>query len=666
MNINENNVYFQKSEIQESVERQDQGNELSDPEENDPDDTERVQKGYSGVQVEKRDNLNSDIDFEKCKGHKSEKGQGRCKVEENECGEIEVQRGQGEEEVKGQELEVSPVMPACGNPSSNEVKDRGPPSEKIVKIEPVEVSRGLRQGVFEVLENFRYDEKCSHCKTAVQSDTSTVSSESENESSPSERSPTLKCVYCSRRFSKKQNFKTHSCVVNREKVQTEKFDCQHCQASFNDVNALKMHLATVYELSGYLCSFCTCKFCDSESLNRHLSIEHGDLTVACYLCDARFDKRRDLVQHIAEMHSPEKEMENLQENLTASPKVQEVKPEVPKCLLEHIGEKHSPVKDTGNVREKVPDIKDIGAKMPGEGGTPDVKAISGVVELGAFVNVSPTTGATVRRSLRNIKVISIEENPTEVVGDKKNTSTRMKEEANGGKNDVIDSQENTSKRVFTSTKDAARVDQMGAQDISGSLDSGQNNAPNGSVNFELNCTPQECGPECPYSSSLMQSSGLLGEDSNLNSAAERKRKMLDASTQTEAKIRFKMEPHPIGCELPPGTGIKCERCNLRFMGPEELDGHICNLHSPEKFVCVSCGEKFRKLNLLKCHMRTVCKMHTCNVCDLGFMRRFSLEDHVAIVHEGKVFKCELCDYESTSRGKFQCHQKTHNMSTDDP
>ncbi len=210
VNINENNVSFQKSEIQENIERQDQDQEyeLSDPE-------DRVQKGYSGVHL--KDNFMSDTDFDNCKGQKSGKGQGLYKVEGNESVEIEVHRGQGQDEVKGHDLDISVVMPPDGNLSENEANE-GPMGEKIVKIEPVEVSRGLRQGVFEVLENFKYDEKCSHCKTAVQSDTSTVSSESENESCVSERSPTLKCVYCSRRFSKRQNFKTHSCVVNREKV----------------------------------------------------------------------------------------------------------------------------------------------------------------------------------------------------------------------------------------------------------------------------------------------------------------------------------------------------------------------------------------------------------------------------------------------------------------
>ncbi len=662
VNINENNVYFQKSEIQENIERQDQdpGNELSDHE-------DRVQKGYSGVQL--KDNFMSDTDFDNCKGQKSGKGQGLYKVEGNESGEIEVHRGQGQDEVKGHDLDISEVMPPDGNSRENGANDEGPMGEKIVKIEPVEVSRGLRQGVFEVLENFKYDEKCSHCKTAVQSDTSTVSSESENEGCVNERSPTLKCVYCSRRFSKRQNFKTHSCVVNREKVPTEKFSCQHCSACFLDINDLKMHLATVYELSGYLCSFCTCKFCDSETLNRHLSVEHGELTVACYLCDARFDQRADLVRHVSEMHSPEKDPENPPGNLPAMPDIQNVKSEMQDYPSENFGMGCTSVKDTGYVKENLPvtsTVKENGPEMPEEKETPDVKDISGNFGHGAFVNVSPTTGATVRRSLRNIKVIPIEESPNQIDAERREAiSNGIKKGINVIK-DVINTPKKTFEGSLNSTKDVAGGGFAKVQNMKGNLDHGPNNAPSAGVDFELNCTPQECGAGCPYSTSTMPSSGLFGEELNKHSTAGRKRKMSDASTQTEeAKIQFKLEPQPIGCELPPGVGIKCERCSLRFPGADEMDGHICNLHSPEKFVCVSCGEKFRKLNLLKCHMRTVCKQHTCAVCDLGFMRRFSLEDHVAIVHEGKVFRCELCDYESTSRGKFQCHQKTHNMSNDD-
>ncbi|XP_070546317.1 zinc finger protein 878-like isoform X2 [Ptychodera flava] len=143
----------------------------------------------------------------------------------------------------------------------------------------------------------------------------------------------------------------------------------------------------------------------------------------------------------------------------------------------------------------------------------------------------------------------------------------------------------------------------------------------------------------------------------------------------------------------------CERCGFSFKYPNGLEVHQQNASCSEK-KCKFCGMSFLhkdwQQHLLDSHLAEV-RIYECKICQKQFLRYIDLKMHVEmhtaettpydcdicgctlknkkslathkLLHQGKEFKCDYCDYKTvrkseltkhvhrhTERGKFDCKE----------
>ena len=104
----------------------------------------------------------------------------------------------------------------------------------------------------------------------------------------------------------------------------------------------------------------------------------------------------------------------------------------------------------------------------------------------------------------------------------------------------------------------------------------------------------------------------------------------------------------------------CEKCNLFFKIPSDLNLHISLKHELKTHIVVHTGEKNKfegKTNF------------NCKQCDFYFSEAFELKEHVytknhfirhmQIHSKERGFHCEDCNFSSTSSAKFNEHNRAH-------
>ena len=87
-----------------------------------------------------------------------------------------------------------------------------------------------------------------------------------------------------------------------------KFECQHCDKSFQYKSKLDRHTLTHFNVRNYECQECRKRFFDKSSLTKHTLTHSGDKNHECLECGKRFTQKFSLTQHIL-THSGDKNYE---------------------------------------------------------------------------------------------------------------------------------------------------------------------------------------------------------------------------------------------------------------------------------------------------------------------------------------------------------------------
>ena len=135
-------------------------------------------------------------------------------------------------------------------------------------------------------------------------------------SSTSSGSRTIKCSYCNRQFSSREELTTH-----RMQSHPTSFICTICNSSFFDKGNLNKHVSrvcfrnnlsqltqqqirSVHEKQRpFECDYCNSSFAFSDGLKRHIRMVHlNDRPFSCSYCTLAFKQRAHLIKHVAARH----------------------------------------------------------------------------------------------------------------------------------------------------------------------------------------------------------------------------------------------------------------------------------------------------------------------------------------------------------------------------
>src|SRR6218665_1927120 len=102
----------------------------------------------------------------------------------------------------------------------------------------------------------------------------------------------------------------------------------------------------------------------------------------------------------------------------------------------------------------------------------------------------------------------------------------------------------------------------------------------------------------------------------------------------------------------------------RGISPECKTKNPCKSSLDYSYGCNLCGLKFSGMESLRCHMPCVRSVTNkdplkCGVCSKTFRESVALERHLQGLHTNKLFKCEICSKNCTSKSCLAWHMQTH-------
>ena len=124
------------------------------------------------------------------------------------------------------------------------------------------------------------------------------------------------------------------------------------------------------------------------------------------------------------------------------------------------------------------------------------------------------------------------------------------------------------------------------------------------------------------------------------------------------------------------TGVRyfCAFCDKKFHYQQTLKSHVDHIHKGKTIrkkindlcICFTCGKTFKTgvgLRLHKLAEHDGAIRHSCDKCGKLFKQKGNLMAHIQLLHEGKMFTCDICEYRSTKNRYLKKHiQKYHNSA----
>ena len=109
--------------------------------------------------------------------------------------------------------------------------------------------------------------------------------------------------------------------------------------------------------------------------------------------------------------------------------------------------------------------------------------------------------------------------------------------------------------------------------------------------------------------------------------------------------------------------FQCETCVSSFAEKRRLNDHIALVHEGKSlYDCNVCNSSFSQRKSMLRHVATVHegkKMVECNICHKILFKKDNLKRHIASVHEKKkLFKCEMCNHCFSESGTLKKHVLT--------
>ncbi|XP_061189353.1 zinc finger protein 184-like [Saccostrea echinata] len=116
--------------------------------------------------------------------------------------------------------------------------------------------------------------------------------------------------------------------------------------------------------------------------------------------------------------------------------------------------------------------------------------------------------------------------------------------------------------------------------------------------------------------------------------------------------------------LNPGLPVMCNECGLRFPTNFDVNKHKLEVHEAnKKFICETCGRKFRREDNMRLHLKTHQKRENdpelqCKICKKYLSSKDSLKLHQKFMHtEEKPCVCEICGHRTRQMGSLRHHMK---------
>ena len=114
--------------------------------------------------------------------------------------------------------------------------------------------------------------------------------------------------------------------------------------------------------------------------------------------------------------------------------------------------------------------------------------------------------------------------------------------------------------------------------------------------------------------------------------------------------------------------FECDECSYKTLTKSSLKVHKALKHNIEVhwFACNVCTYRSKTKGMLQSHIRNNHEDHTetfpCTMCNYQAKQKGNVKRHIEEVHErNKVYKCDMCDFETYYRSSIYTHQKTNHF-----
>ena len=107
----------------------------------------------------------------------------------------------------------------------------------------------------------------------------------------------------------------------------------------------------------------------------------------------------------------------------------------------------------------------------------------------------------------------------------------------------------------------------------------------------------------------------------------------------------------------PSNSTKCPQCDVVFVQRRSMLEHIRYKHEGVRYPCSQCDYKSTKQFNLKTYIESVHEgfKYPCSQCDYKATQQINLKIHIESVHEGVRYPCSQCDYKATQRINLKIH-----------
>ena len=162
-----------------------------------------------------------------------------------------------------------------------------------------------------------------------------------------------------------------------------------------------------------------------------------------------------------------------------------------------------------------------------------------------------------------------------------------------------------------------------------------------------------------------------------------KQKELEAANQSKPVGTIQMVQHTLRCPKKKPVAIKCSVCDEKFPSQCATNEHIHGKYPEYKFICKYCMKTFDTYNACYKHEKAYGTLkHACQKCPKHFQFPVELVEHNQVhtrqdlipctncpqhftsnhgmmlhakIHQGYIFQCQQCPYNSTSQSNLDQH-----------
>ena len=104
------------------------------------------------------------------------------------------------------------------------------------------------------------------------------------------------CTECGKEFKAIDTLTAHQAAIHKIGLKQNSHECTHCGKVYYQKHVLRRHINVVHEMQRVQCESCQKTFCDRNALSRHL-LYHGEPKFQCDECPEKFRESMHLKRH---------------------------------------------------------------------------------------------------------------------------------------------------------------------------------------------------------------------------------------------------------------------------------------------------------------------------------------------------------------------------------